>query len=108
VVPPRPERGGKPAQMVPLKGALRLAAEGCPEDQLHEHRMAKRVRAVLARLDTTPRKLGLKTALLGLPAELVARRAKVPVAVVYHARKVMTRRAQKSLAANLLFKELQP
>lgn len=78
-----------------------------PASTAEDSQLAERVRAVLAPLDPTEWGMGL-TAALGLAtSDELARQEGVPVAVVYRARKEMTRRARRSPEARALYEEIR-
>lgn len=96
-----PKDGEDPLLHVPSPSALSPAA------QAEGNELAERIRDLLRPLDPSWQKFGLTTGLgLGTAGE-VAREAAVPVAAVYRARKVMTRKAQESPAVKALYEEIR-
>ena len=129
LVPPRPERGGRPVGVVSFLNMRRggdatgrerevssavleaLEREHGPVDMeadFHRLQALERVVELLRKLDTSKRKMGFAV-LVGedTPAE-AARRARVPVHEAYYARKNLTRRIAQSDELRALHQELNP
>jgi RNA polymerase sigma factor (sigma-70 family) len=84
------------------------SSERAAEEQLDRLRITQKVRRLLHRLDYTPQKVGVASALKEYPTSEIARRAGVPVMAVYRARKNVLRNAETYVPLRNLWEELRP
>jgi hypothetical protein len=111
VSPPRPERGGRRADVVGGDAGrqalvLLTCEDPTPEEAAAKARAALKVRRAARALDNSPGKVGLAVLLGEAPSE-VARRRRVDVRDVYAARKNLARRAAGSAEMRVLSEEMR-
>jgi DNA-directed RNA polymerase specialized sigma24 family protein len=108
VVPPRPERGGTPLDVValdaPQEDVLSHPDAFDPVAALEAERLARRVRAVVVPLDT-PQRVGVAVLLREELPRDTARERKLPVQEVYAARNKLFTQAKRSKALAQLWRE---